>query len=243
MIYVTGDYHGGIDGAKLRPENFPEGASLTRDDCVVVCGDFGMPWTGSNDELAELAWLASQPWTTAFVDGNHECFSYYDEQPEELWHGGRVHRFEDYPSIVHLMRGQVFELDGARVFTMGGATSVDRAWRVPGLSWFPEELPSRAEYEEAERNLGRAGWRVDYVLTHTCASSLLPRALYPDTGWQAPDTDELTGFFESLEERLDYRRWYFGHFHKDRDIDDRHTLLYRNVVRLGDEAGGARGRR
>lgn len=234
MIYVTGDYHGGHDAAKLHPRLFPEGEALTRDDVVIVCGDFGMPWTGSNDETAQLDWLASRPWTTAFVDGNHECFSWYFEQPEEEWRGGRIHRFADYPSIVHLMRGQVYSLDDATVFTMGGATSVDRAWRVPGLSWFPEELPSAAEYEEAERNLDRVGWKVDYVLTHTCATGLLPRALYPDTGWQAPERDKLTDFLESLERRLSYRRWYFGHFHKDRELDDRHTLLYQRVVRLGE---------
>lgn len=233
MIYVTGDYHGGRDAAKLHPRLFPEGESLSRGDVVIVCGDFGMPWTGSNDEAAQLAWLASRPWTTAFVDGNHECFSWYFEQPEEKWRGGRIHRFADYPSIVHLMRGQVYRLDGATVFTMGGATSVDRAWRVPGLSWFPEELPSAAEYEEAGRNLDHVGWKVDYVLTHTCATGLLPRALYPDTGWQTPDLDALTEFLETLERRLFYRRWYFGHFHKDRDVDDRHTLLYQRVVRLG----------
>lgn len=237
MIYVTGDYHGGLDGAKLHPRLFPEGARLTRDDYVVICGDFGMLWTGSNNELAQLEWLAAQPWTTLFVDGNHECFSFYEDQGEELWHGGRVNRFADYPSIVHLMRGQVFELEGSRVFTMGGATSTDRAWRVPGLSWFPEELPCAAEYEEAERNLERAGWEVDYVLTHTCSSSLLPRALYPDPGWQTPEIDELTQFLAFLEERLRYRRWYFGHFHKDRDVDERHTVLYQKVVRLGDSAG------
>lgn len=236
MIYVTGDYHGGIERAKLDAGLFAAGRTLTRDDCVIICGDFGMPWTGSNDETGQLDWLNAQPWTTLFVDGNHECFSYYFEQPEETWHGGRVHRFESWPNIVHLMRGQVFELEGSRVFTMGGATSMDRAMRIEGLSWFGEELPDAQEYDEARHNLDRVGWNVDYVLTHTCANRHLKRALYPDPNWQCVQTDALTDFFEDLEERLTYRRWYFGHFHRDRDVDDTHTVLYRRVVELGGQA-------
>lgn len=264
--FITGDYHGGIDGAKLRPQMFTQGQALTREDFVLICGDFGMPWTGSNDETAQLDWLEAQPWTTLFVDGNHECFPYLDDLPQETWHGGRVQRLDRWPHIVRLGRGQVFELpcgqaDGqagtcsaARVFTMGGATSVDRAWRVAGESWFAEELPAPAEYAQARSNLARVNWQVDYVVSHTCATGLLPRALYPDAGWQHPDPDELTDFFAELEcggggqslehaacgreegrehPPLAYRRWYFGHFHRDRDIDERHTLLYQQVVPLG----------
>lgn len=32
--------------------------------------------------------------------------------------------------------------------------------------------------------------------------------------------------------------WYFGHFHRDRDLDDAHTVLYNEVVRLGDGVFG-----
>lgn len=253
MIYITGDYHGGIESAKLHPRLFPQGQALTRDDCVLVCGDFGMPWTGGTDETAQLDWLEAQPWTTLFVDGNHECFPYLDDLPVQEWRGGRVQRLDCWPHLVHLMRGQVFELEGpggrpARVFTMGGATSVDRAWRIPGASWFPEELPRPDEYAQARANLERCGWQVDYVVSHTCATSLLSRALYPDAGWQYPDADALTEFFEALEHggadgggtdetdplpALAYTRWYFGHFHRDRDIDGRHTVLYRRVLELG----------
>ena len=233
MIFVTGDYHGGHDRHKLEPARFPAGTTLTRSDYVIICGDFGMPWMGSNSELAELAWLNAQPWTTLFVDGNHECFDYLASLPTEQWHGGTVQRIDGYENLVHLMRGQVYELESTQVFTMGGATSVDRALRVAGWSWFPEELPSPAEYVEARRNLDRAGWEVDYVVTHTCSNRLLSRALYPDAGWQCPDVDELTFFLDELEERLAFRHWYFGHFHKDRALDERHSVLYQQVCALG----------
>ncbi len=43
MIYVTGDTHGALHREKLDATGWPEGQTLTRDDCVVVCGDFGGP--------------------------------------------------------------------------------------------------------------------------------------------------------------------------------------------------------
>ena len=74
MIYVTGDTHGRHDFGKLFDDSWPEGQTLTRDDYVVVCGDFGGVWYDidlSDPSLLLLFWEA-QPWTTLFLDGNHE---------------------------------------------------------------------------------------------------------------------------------------------------------------------------
>ena len=108
-------------------------------------------------------------------------------------------------------------------------------WRTEGLDWWPCELPSESEYDNARANLERNDWRVDYVISHTCATDMLSRTLWPDTGWNHPETDRLTGFFNELEEKLSYKRWYYGHFHRDRNLDDRHTVLFEQVVRIGDE--------
>ena len=118
------------------------------------------------------------------MDGNHECYPYLADLPvTERW-GGKVQVYPDYPHIIHLMRGQVYDLptgdprgSSARVFCMGGASSHDKQWRTPGISWWPEELPNHKEYHEAERNLEAAGWRVDFVVSHCCPGRLLPRAL------------------------------------------------------------------
>ena len=39
MIWATGDCHGNFE--RFRPEYFPEQAQMTKDDVVVVTGDFG----------------------------------------------------------------------------------------------------------------------------------------------------------------------------------------------------------
>lgn len=44
MIWATGDCHGNFE--RFRPEYFPEQAQMTKDDVVVVTGDFGGIWFG-----------------------------------------------------------------------------------------------------------------------------------------------------------------------------------------------------
>jgi len=128
-VYVTGDIHGGLDMQKLR--DWELGDSLTSDDYLIVAGDFGFPWGFSAEECADIAWLESRPYTVLFVDGNHERFDHWAERPMELWHGGLTQRLSDTSPIRRLTRGEVFELDGSTVFTMGGATSVDKEYRIP----------------------------------------------------------------------------------------------------------------
>ena len=59
------------------------------------------------------------------------------------------------------MRGQVFEIEGQKIFTMGGASSHDRGpavgneKKVIGKSWWPEEIPSQDELNEGIKNLKR----------------------------------------------------------------------------------------
>lgn len=239
-VYLTGDLHGGHDMDKLRPESWPSGRSLACDDFLIVCGDFGFPWDLSEVQGRDVAWLESQPWTTLFVDGNHERFDYWDERPCEPWRGGRVQRLRPGSSILRLMRGEVFEIDGSTYFTMGGATSVDREWRIEGVSWWPQELPDEGDFARADAALAARGWQADYVITHACSTRMLPRALYPDSEYRHPDRDRLTDYLNMLEDRLKFRHWYCGHYHVDRDIDGRHTVLYQEIVPAGAGVGGGR---
>ena len=83
MIYVTGDCHGNFQ--KFSTEQFPEQQKLTKDDYVIVCGDFGGVWNyekESNNEKYWLDWLNDKPFTTLFVDGNHENFDRLYNYPE-----------------------------------------------------------------------------------------------------------------------------------------------------------------
>lgn len=52
MIFVTGDTH--TDWmSRLNSDAFPEGRTMTKDDYVIVCGDFGI-WHDTNEEHYRL---------------------------------------------------------------------------------------------------------------------------------------------------------------------------------------------
>lgn len=221
---------------------------MDRSDYIIICGDFGY-WSDTPEEEYWLDWLEKKPFTTLWVDGNHENFSRLNALPVDEWYGGKVHYIR--PHVIHLMRGQLYDIDGYTLFTMGGASSHDikdgildpddpayrekvrqlnsqgrKMFRVLGRSWWPEELPSGEEYNTALDTLERAGWKVDYVITH-CAPTSIAQILNPDY-----QPDALTDFLEVVNQRLDFHYWICGHYHDNRNLTDKHILLWEQIVQI-----------
>ena len=74
MIYLTGDTHIPIDIGKLNTKNFPQQKEMTKDDYVIVLGDFGLLWKKNKTYEYWKKWLEERNFTTLWIDGNH-CFS------------------------------------------------------------------------------------------------------------------------------------------------------------------------
>ena len=234
-IYITGDTHG--DFHRFYTKYFPERKHLSRTDCVIIAGDFGGVWGGEPEDAKRLDWLEALPFTTLFVDGNHENFDELYAYPVEEWHGGRIHRVRPH--------------EGRTIFTMGGAKSTDvwdgildpeepgfeqRYWalrrsnavfRVKHLSWWEQELPSREEYAEARRNLERVNYKVDYIITH-CAPNSVQDQL---SGGKHPH-DPLTAFLEEIKNKTSFQSWMFGHYHADRRVNDQFLMLHEKIVQI-----------
>ena len=228
MIYACGDTHGSIHIHKLNSENFPQGENLTKDDYVIVCGDFGLVWYDNGEDYWWRNWIDKKPWTTLFIDGNHENFTLLNNFSKEKWHGGTVHKISD--SIYHLCRGQVFEIDGKKIFTMGGAKSHDKFLRKEYVSWWPEEMPSYMEYEEALYNLEQNDWKVDYIFTH-CAPTHIQQAINPTYQF-----DALTIFLDQIAAEAKFKKWYFGHYHMDFHVRNYYCLFHEiELVTEGEE--------
>lgn len=229
MIYITGDKHGSLQLDDVKPSNWPEGQSLTKNDYLIIAGDFGGVCYGGGKDKAVLEFYEACPWTTLFIDGNHENFDLLAKYPVSEWNGGKVQYIR--PSVIHLMRGQVYTIEGKTFFTMGGATSVDRDTRVEGESWWKEELPSWDEYIEADRNLAEHGNKVDHIVTHCCSA----RQYYGFAAMHFASfkRDALTDYLDELEKRVGFGHWWYGHHHEDIDVDDKHTMLCRRVVKIG----------
>lgn len=221
MLHITGDTH----GEQKRFDEFWEygESEWGENDTLIICGDFGFIFANSDYERAFLDELEKKPYTICFCDGNHENFPAIYSFPKENWNGGRVHRIRK--NVFHLMRGQVFTIDGKKIFTMGGAYSRDKYMRFENLSWWKEELPNDAEYKEAISNLRENGNRVDYVITHTA-----PRYIIRMLGKEPSLRDmELTGFFDWIRHDVQFEHWFFGHWHTDRDIEGKFSAVYYSV--------------
>ena len=248
MVFVTGDCHGNF--RRFQSECFPEQANMTKDDTVIITGDFGGVWFGDSRDDETLDWLERLPFTLAFVCGNHENYDALARYPVAEWHGGKVHCVR--PHVLHLMRGQIFELESYRFFTMGGAKSHDiedgilepdapdferrlmtlqrkpRArYRVNHVSWWAQELPSDEEYAEARRNLDAVGWQVDYIITHCCPSSI--QDTFSGGLFQR---DALTDFLDEVRERCRFQYWFFGHYHENMVVEKEFVMLYNQIIRL-----------
>lgn len=192
------------------------------------------PYTLLQQENHWLQWLSSQPWTNLFIDGNHENFDRLFAYPAQDFHGGKASQVHD--SIWYLRRGEVFELCGKKCFVMGGAASIDKQWRVEGESWWAQEVPSEADYDNALANLNRHDNKVDLVLTHTCPLSIKNRIpLHGHAGnisEKLDFVDPTETMLEDLMGRIQFERWYFAHFHLDKEIDERFACIFDKVLQV-----------
>lgn len=245
-IIVTGDIHGN-PFQRLNLENFPEGKTYTKEDYVIILGDFGLVWDDSAMEHSCLDWLENKPWTTLFIDGNHENYDLLNKFPIEEWGGGRVQKIRS--SVIHLLRGEVYDIGGYKFLAMGGARSHDiqdgilevgdprikiwkkddfKLFRINHISWWEEEIPNEEERKNALKNLAENDYKVDYILTHEAPSSdvvLMDHLLY--------HPDEYSKWLEmEIRQKVKYKKWFFGHYHLNLDVNEKETCLFERRIRI-----------
>ena len=141
MIYITGDCHG--EYCKFNTNTFPEQKYMTKDDYVIICGDFGF-WGNSKEQNYWRNWLEKKPFTTLWV-GNHENYDLLSTIETDTWNGGKVQFIN--PSDIHLMRGQVYEIGGFKIFTFGGVRSHDMSGGILGErkdNWIDKRSPTES---------------------------------------------------------------------------------------------------
>lgn len=207
MIYLLSDLHGSMQFPGLRQYLSASGEG----DLLLILGDVGLNFEDSPENREFTETLLQIQKNIAFLDGNHENFSYLYRFPEEDWNGGKVHRLTDH--IVHLERGNIYTIEGKTFFVFGGCKSSAK-WKEMGL-WYPEEEATPQEYVCAYRNLERCKNRVDYILTHKYA--------VPD---RTEDKMSLEGLTAFLDEQVSFTRWYSGHWHENRRQDGKHIIVY-----------------
>lgn len=222
MLYITGDTHGNFD----RILKWTETTNLNKDkDFLFILGDFGYIWDNKRTsfEKDNLDFISCLPFTTLFIDGNHENHERLNSMRVVNFSGGKAHKV--YDSIYHLMRGQVYEIAGKRIFTFGGASSIDKHLRTEGISWWKEEEFNYCEANTAYENLNNVGWEVDYVLTHSAPFSIR------DKLFESNKPSSTERMLEAMLRNIKFKRWYFGHYHIDKKMDN-FTAMYENIERM-----------
>ena len=221
MLYITGDTHG--DPERLSKNELK---MLSDGDTLIVCGDFGFLWNDDKKEHKILNSLMKRRYNICFVDGTHENFSLLNKYPVKVWNGGNVH--EVRPNILHLMRGQLFTIDGLTVFTMGGGESPDIDDRIDTASWDREEIPTQAELLLGAEKLDSVGCAVDIIVTHEPPSKIKGFLKLSETN-QIRVT-ALNAYFDELSANCRFNHWFFGSLHMDKYISTTHIGVFHSII-------------
>lgn len=200
-VIVVGDLHGSWSPInKLINKKKP--------DIVLQCGDYGYWEPYHNTKLISDG--TRKPWNqyglkngkakVYFCDGNHEHF-------HALWKRVENNDTEIQPNVFYMPRKTILALpDNRNVMFMGGAESIDRGLRTPGLDWFPEETIKYSDVTNLPND------RVDIVISHTCPTEFEMRGTIDTANLKFNDPSK-----EALSIILNYYKpklWYFGHYHK-----------------------------
>jgi len=213
LIFLTGDTHRSFD----RIEDFCDYYVEDPDDILIILGDVGINYHGNPSDWSLKRELSELPVTLFCVYGNHEMrpenISSYEEKE---WNSGIVYWEPEFPNLIFAKDGEIYDFDGLKCIVIGGANSIDKMYRVPGRDWWDDEQPSDEIKYRVENRLEQENWKIDVVLSHTCPYQYMPReAFLPNVSeWSIDNSTE--EWLDEVERKLDYSRWYCGHFHTDK---------------------------
>lgn len=254
-LFVTGDTHGDVLWRCQDLKN--KLTDLNKDDFLIICGDFGLIW-GKNPpefewdedrlkaESRQIKEIGKIPFNVLFVDGNHENMHRLNtEFPVIDFHGGKAHQISD--NIFHLMRGEMYDFNGKKIFAFGGARSHDiwnlldpkakdywdkvdelrnDFYRTIDESWWEDEIATEEEFRHGYETLKKHGWKCDYIFTHEAPMS--------DAMFLKRNGGVMCNFFEPVKRATDYKGWFYGHHHINKLTSPGTRCLYYDIMMVED---------
>lgn len=217
MIYITGDTHGNF----ARIDTFCRRMETQKSDTMVVLGDAGFNYYRSVKDDGAKKFASKFPITLLCIHGNHEIRPQnIPTYKETTYHGGKVLYEEEYPDILFAVDGEVYDLDDFKCIVIGGAYSVDKYYRLDrGFGWWPDEQPSDEIKSVVEAKLTALDDKIDIVLSHTCPLRYEPTEVFLEFIPQDTVDKSTEEWLGKIEEQLEYRKWYCGHYHTRKKID------------------------
>lgn len=221
MVYITGDIHGDLSRLTADALKF-----MKLHDTLIICGDFGFIWDDSKKEDKILRNLGKRKYNICFVDGTHENFEILNKFPPEDWNSGKARNI--CGNLYHLMRGEIYTIEGMKVFTMGGGESPEAEYRSTEEDSSHDELPSQEELLRAVNNLEKNEYNVDLIITHEPPSKTREFLLMQEN--EQFRVSALNAFFDELAVQCKYKKWYFGSMHTDKYISGNQVAVFKNIL-------------
>lgn len=242
-VFLSGDKHGDFKVV----ERFCLKWNTSKDDLLVILGDNGVNYWGPHRDKKLKNYLSALPISFLMIKGNHDqrpSLKLYTIAPEDAHPllKGTVLAEKDYPSLLFAPMYGGIELLSAegwkKCFVLGGAYSADKWYRLEmqalghsGYRWFADEQLSLWEMKEASEMI--QDYKPDYVLSHTCPYKYIPRDMFLLQIDQSTVDDTMEHWLDTVEESVEYKKWYCGHWHTDRVVDNM-RFMYNDIVMLGD---------
>lgn len=221
MIYYTGDIH----GTPWKIIDFCQKVNITEDDTIVILGDVGANYYGDlRDTLFKKHLSRTKP-TILCVHGNHEMRpSTIPTYKTKEWHGGNVWYEIDYPTLLFAKDGEIYYIESIKHLVIGGAYSVDKPYRIArGYGWWADEQPTEEIKSYVEKQIESN--QIDVILSHTCPLKYEPIEMFLSAIDQQSVDKSTEIWLDSIEERVNYKAWFCGHWHTDKRIDKMHFLF------------------
>ena len=230
MIYITGDTHGNF----VRVRNLCRVFETKKEDILIILGDAGINYYGAGRDNKVKKMLENLPLTIFSIHGNHEM------RPETIptyneveWNGGLVYREEKYPHLLFAKDGEIYDLNGIKTIAIGGAYSVDKEYRLRnGWGWWADEQPSDEIKARVEKALAENGNKVDVVLSHTTPLKYEPREMFLSCIDQSKVDKSTEIWLDKIEDTIDYKKWYCGHYHTNKSID-KIRIMFEDISEFG----------
>lgn len=246
MIFVTADTHGSFSRFK-KIKQFCKEHNTTTDDVMIILGDSGINYYEDKRDVKLKKYISKIPITFFCIHGNHEQRPYtiktykntplYWSDTTKRFHSP-VYKEEEFPNILFAWDNTFYHLQGEDFIVYGGGYSVDKDYRLAmqvigykDYKYWENELPTEGMIDYWKHTLYLRKMFSDnpIILTHTCPKKYLPYEAFLPNIDQSTVDNSLEEFLDYVEENVDYKAWYCGHFHINKQID-KVRFVYDDIV-------------